>query len=59
MIDRLITDFVMWWCKKKILELREKDKKITIFEIKGTGKHEPNYLMYTDKEHVKREMLKI
>lgn len=59
MIDKLITKFVIWWCKHRLNKLRLEHPNYTIFEIKGTGKDYPNYLMFTDVEHIRNEMMKI
>ena len=63
MIDNLISIFIIWWCKRKLNELRvDKYPGInfpTIYEIKGTGKDYPNYLMFTDVERVRDKMLEI
>ena len=60
MIDSLIARFVMWWCKSKLKESRQKHRGYqSIYEIKGTGKDYPNYLMFTDVERVRNEMMEI
>jgi len=62
MIDGLVTTLVMWWCNRQLLAMRRSGKgceKITIFEICGTGKETPKYLMFTDKAWVKDAALKL
>lgn len=59
MVDEIISRLVMWWCKQRINELRLKHPNYTVFEIKGTGKDYPNYLMFTDVERVRNEMMEI
>lgn len=59
MIEKLMTDFVMWWCKRELIKQRKKhnNDKITIFFISDTDK--TDYLMFTDSEIVRKEMEEI
>ena len=56
MIDSLIARFVMWWCKSKLKESRQKHRG---YPDIVTGKDYPNYLMFTDVERVRNEMMEI
>ena len=61
MIDNIIANFIMWWLKRKLTEYRQvhRNSHVTIYQIEGTGKHYPNYLMFTDIKRVKHEMMDI
>lgn len=61
-INNLAATLVMWWCNRQLVDMRRKGEgceKITIFEIRGTGKEAPKYLMFTDTARVKKAMSKI
>jgi hypothetical protein len=47
----MILKLVMWYIHKLYVK-----HKMPIFYIKGTGKHYPRYLLYTEDENVYRRM---
>ncbi len=56
----MITKFIFWYLSKKYKsEMKKKDIDITIYEIKGTGKDYPKYLLYTESERVRQKALNI
>ena len=59
MLNKLIAKVVIKWCERRLKEVRKENPNYTTLEIKGTGKDYPNYLMFTDNERVRNEMVKI
>ncbi len=53
-MNKLLTWLIMRWCKKELEKSRRNNPNNTIFEIKGTGKDYPRYLIYTETERVTR-----
>jgi len=60
---RYLNDFIarimFLWLKRLLNNARKNDSKCTIYEIKGTGKDYPQYLLFTDVERVRKHLEEI
>ena len=50
--------FIIWYLQRKLNKVRKLNKSNWGYEIKGTGKDYPKYLLYTDNENVRKQLLR-